>query len=699
MAITKKLELGGRTLTIETGRMAKQADGSVTVRYGDTMVLVAAVAADEPREGIDFFPLTVEYREQAYAAGRIPGGFFKREGRPRDKEILSARMIDRPIRPLFPEDFRNEVQVVCYVISADQENDADVLGMVGASASLAISDIPFNGPIAAVRVGQVDGRYVVNPTFQQLERSRMDVVVCGSKESITMIEAGAKEVSEDEIAGAIDFAQGEIRRIIEIQEELIRECGKPKREVKPLEIDRELEEKVRQMTLEKIRQANVLPKKEHRQDAIKRILDETYEALSADYPDQKKIIRYMIEGIQSADLRQRIIKENRRADGRAMDEIRPITCELSVLPRTHGSALFTRGETQSLAVVTLGTGEDEQLMEELEGEYYKSYMLHYNFPPFSVGEVKPIRGPGRREIGHGALAERAVAPMIPSEDIFPYTVRVVSDILESNGSSSMASVCGASLALMDAGVPIKAPVAGIAMGLVMEGDKVAILSDIMGLEDHLGDMDFKVAGSRAGITALQLDIKVQGLTRELLKRALDQAHAGRMHILDVMEKAISKPRAELSNYAPRILSLMIPPDKIGMVIGPGGKMIRGLQDEFKCKIDVDEDNSGRIRVASVGLEGVAGAQACVERIKSMTAEPEIGRIYQNARVVKIMNFGAFVEFMPGQEGLVHISEMDHKRVNKVEDVVKEGDRIDVKLIGIDPESGKVKLSRKQALGG
>jgi polyribonucleotide nucleotidyltransferase len=697
MATTKTLELGGRTLTIETGRMAKQADGSVTVRYGDTMVLVAAVAADEPREGIDFFPLTVEYREQAYAAGRIPGGFFKREGRPREKEILTARMIDRPIRPLFPDDFRNEVQIVCYVISADQENDSDVLGMVGASTALSISDIPFLGPIASVRVGQVDGQFLINPTFQQLERSRMDMVVCGSKDSITMIEAGAKEVSEDEIAGAIEFAHAEIKRIVEVQEALIRECGKAKRAVKPLVIDRGLEDKVRGLTLEKIRQANVLPKKEHRQDAIKRIIDETYESLSVDYPDQKKPIRYMIEDIQSTDLRERILNENRRADGRAMDEIRPITCELAVLPRTHGSALFTRGETQSLVAVTLGTGEDEQLMEELEGEYYKSYMLHYNFPPFSVGEVKPIRGPGRREIGHGALAERSVAPMIPSEDIFPYTVRVVSDILESNGSSSMASVCGASLALMDAGVPIKAPVSGIAMGLVMEGDKAAILSDIMGLEDHLGDMDFKVAGSRAGITALQLDIKVKGLTRELLKKALDQSRAGRLHILDVMEKAISKPRAELSDYAPRILSLMISPEKIGMVIGPGGKMIRGMQDEFKVKIDVDEDNSGRIRVASVGLEGVAGAEACVERIKMMTAEPEIGKIYKNARVVKIMNFGAFVEFMPGQEGLVHISEMDRKRVEKVEDVVKEGDRIDVKLIGVDPDNGKVKLSRKQAL--
>jgi len=696
MAITKQLELNGRTLTIETGRMAKQADGSVTVRYGDTMVLVAAVGADEPRQGIDFFPLTVEYREQAYAAGRIPGGFFKREGRPRDKEILSARMIDRPIRPLFPDGFRNEVQIFCSVISADQENDADILGMIGASAALSISDVPFSGPIAAVRVGHVDGQYVCNPTFQQLENSRMDVVVCGSRESITMIEAGAREVSEDEIAGAIEFAHAEIKRIVALQDELVRECGKPKREVAPVAIDPALEAKVSSLTLDKIRAANVLPKKEHREDAIKRIAKEAIAALQEEFPETEKTIKYMVEDIQSHDLRHRILAEGRRADGRGLADIRPISCELSVLPRTHGSALFTRGETQSLAVVTLGTGKDEQLIEDLEGEYSKSYMLHYNFPPFSVGEVKPIRGPGRREIGHGALAERSVAPVIPAEDLFPYTVRVVSDILESNGSSSMASVCGASLALMDAGVPIKAPVAGIAMGLVMEGGKTAILSDIMGLEDHLGDMDFKVAGTRAGITALQLDIKVTGLTREVLNAALEQARRGRMHILDVMEKTIAAPRAQLSDYAPRIIGIMIPPDKIGLLIGPGGKTIRALQEEYKVKIDVDDDNSGRVAVASVGLEGVAGAEACAERIRAMTAEPEIGRIYQ-AKVVKIMNFGAFCEFMPGQEGLVHISELDRKRVERVEDVVKEGEVITVKLIGVDPDNGKVKLSRKQAL--
>jgi polyribonucleotide nucleotidyltransferase len=696
MVITKELELGGRKLIIETGRMAKQADGSVTVRYGDTMVLVSAVAADEPREGIDFFPLTVEYREQAYAAGRIPGGFFKREGKPRDKEILSARLIDRPIRPLFPDGFRNEVQIVCYVISADQENDADVLGMIGASAALSISDIPFAGPVAAVRVGHIDGKYVANPTFQQIEGSRMDVVVCGSRESITMIEAGAREVSEDEIAGAIEFAHNEIKRIIALQEELVKECGKAKREIAPVAIDPALAQKVKDLTLEKIRAANVLPKKEHRQDAITHLTKEAVAALEPEYPECGKSVKYLIEEIQSHDLRQRILDEGKRADGRGLTDIRPITCELGVLPRTHGSALFTRGETQSLAVVTLGTGDDEQLIEDLEGEYSKSYMLHYNFPPFSVGEVKPIRGPGRREIGHGALAERSVAPMIPAEDIFPYTVRVVSDILESNGSSSMASVCGASLALMDAGVPVKSSVAGIAMGLVMEEGKVAILSDIMGLEDHLGDMDFKVAGTREGITALQLDIKVQGLTQEILKSALKQAHSGRMHILDVMEKTITKPRAQLSDYAPRIIGIMIPPDKIGLLIGPGGKTIRALQEEYNVKIDVDEDNSGRVAVASVGLEGVAGAEACVERIKLMTAEPEMGKIYQ-AKVVKIMNFGAFVEFMPGTEGLVHISELDKKRVNKVEDVVKEGDSITVKLTKVDPDTGKYSLSRKQAM--
>ena len=696
MAHTQELEIGGRKLTIETGRMAKQADGAVLVRYGDTVVLVTAVGADEPREGIDFFPLTVEYREQAYAAGRIPGGFFKREGKPRDKEILSARLIDRPIRPLFPDGFRNEVQIVALILSADQENDSDILGMIGASAALSISDIPFNGPIAAVRVGLIDGQYVINPTFPQLEESRLDIVIAGSRDSITMVEAGAREVSEDQIVAAIEFGHGYIKQIVAMQDQLVSQCGKPKRTIAPAERNEALVDKVRAMTLDKIRAANVLPQKEVRQEAIKRLTAEAQDVLKEEFPDTGKAIKAMVEEIQSEDLRERIIKEGRRADGRGLTDIRPITCEVGVLPRTHGSALFTRGETQSLAVTTLGTGKDEQLIEDLEGEYTKSYMLHYNFPPFSVGEVKPIRGPGRREIGHGALAERAVQPMIPAEERFPYTVRVVSDILESNGSSSMASVCGASLSLMDAGVPIKAPVAGIAMGLVMEKGQVAILSDIMGLEDHLGDMDFKVAGTREGITALQLDIKVQGLTKEILQQALAQAHQGRMHILDIMTRTLDKPRTELSAYAPRILSLMIPPDKIGMVIGPGGKTIRALQEEYGVKIDIDDDNSGRVAIASVGVAGIAGAEACYERIKLMTAEPEIGKIYQ-ARVVKIMNFGAFVEFMPGQEGLVHISELDKKRVEKVEDVVKEGQQIMVKLIKVDPDTGKVSLSRKQAM--
>ncbi|HAD81671.1 MAG: polyribonucleotide nucleotidyltransferase [Candidatus Edwardsbacteria bacterium RIFOXYD12_FULL_50_11] len=696
MVQVQELELGGRKLIIETGRMAKQAGGSVTVRYGDTVVLVTAVGADKPREGIDFFPLSVEYREQAYAVGRIPGGFFKREGRPREKEILSARLIDRPIRPLFPQEFRNEVQVFALILSADQENDSDILGMIGASAALSISDVPFLGPIGSVRVGMINGQYVINPTFQQLQESRLDIVIAGSRDSITMVEAGAREVSEDEIVAAIEFGHQYIKQIVEMQDELVKKCGKPKRVVTPAEKDQALIEKVRELTLNKVRAANILPQKEVRQDAVKQLAAEAIESLKESYPESDKTIKALIEEIQSQDLRERILKEGKRADGRGLTDIRPITCEVGVLPRTHGSALFTRGETQSLAVTTLGTASDGQRIEDLEGEYTKSYMLHYNFPPFSVGEVKPIRGPGRREIGHGALAERAVAPMIPAEDRFPYTVRVVSEILESNGSSSMASVCGASLSLMDAGVPIKSPVAGIAMGLVMEKDQVAILSDIMGLEDHLGDMDFKVAGTREGITALQLDIKVQGLTKDILQKALTQAHQGRMHILDIMTQTMDQPRTELSPYAPRILSLMIPPDKIGMVIGPGGKSIRALQEEFGVKIDIDDDNSGRVCVASVGAAGVAGAEACYEKIKWMTAEPEIGKIYQ-AKVVKIMNFGAFVEFMPGQEGLVHISELDKKRVEKVEDVVQEGQQIVVKLIKIDSDTGKVSLSRKQAL--
>ena len=691
MVHTKELEIGGRKLIIETGRIAKQAHGSVTVRCGGTVVLVTAVGSDSPREGIDFFPLSVEYREQAYAAGRIPGGFFKREGKPRDKEILSARLIDRPIRPLFPEGYRNEVQIVCLIISADRENDADVLGLTGASAALSLSDIPFNGPIAAVRVGKVENGYVINPTFQQLEQSRLDIVIAGSKDSITMVEAGAREVSEIEIIEAIEFGHNYIKQIIALQEELVGLCGKPKRKLEIAPVNQALLEKVKALTTEKIQAANVIALKEERQDAVKKICQDAAEALLTEFPETGKQINAMVEEIQSHDLRERILSKGQRADGRTLTQIRPITGEIGFLPRTHGSAIFTRGETQSLVVTTLGTASDEQRIEDLEGEYSKSYMLHYNFPPFSVGEVKPIRGPGRREIGHGALAERAVAPVIPSEDLFPYTVRVVSEILESNGSSSMASVCGASLSLMDAGVPIKAPVAGIAMGLVMEQGRVAILSDIMGLEDHLGDMDFKVAGTKDGITALQLDIKVQGLNKDILEKALAQAHQGRMHILGEMEKVISTPKAEISVYAPRILALNIPVEKIGMIIGPGGKMIRALQEEFSVKIDIGDD--GKVTIASTD---VGGAQACYEKIKAMTVEAEMGRIYQG-RVVKIMNFGAFVEFMPGTEGLVHISELDKTRVNKVEDIVKEGDSITVKLIKVDPDTGKYSLSRKQAL--
>ncbi|MEW6685412.1 MAG: polyribonucleotide nucleotidyltransferase [Candidatus Edwardsbacteria bacterium] len=685
------LESGGRILSLETGKVAKQADGAVTVRYGDTVVLVTAVASDEVSEEQDFFPLQVEYREPSYAAGRIPGGFFKREGRPREKEILSARLIDRPLRPLFPESFRHEVQIVAMVLSSDQENDSDVLAMIGASAALGISDIPFFGPIGAVRIGKLNGEFVVNPTFTQLDISLLDLTVAGTAESITMVEGGAKEISEEEILKALSLAQQEIQKIVKIQEELISVCGKPKRGIVPEIVIPELVKAVEELTLEEIRIANTLPAKEQRQTAIRSIIEKANTFLKEKFPEQEGKIKEIVEEIQKRDLRRMILEEGKRADGRNLSEIRLISCEVGVLPRTHGSALFSRGETQSLAVTTLGTASDEQIVEDLEGESSKSYMLHYNFPPFSVGEVRPIRGPGRREIGHGALAERAVAPVIPSEDVFPYTIRVVSDILESNGSSSMASVCGASLSLMDAGVPIKSNVAGIAMGLVVEDEKVAILSDIMGLEDHLGDMDFKIAGTKEGITALQLDIKIKGLKLEILRKALEQAHTGRMHILETMERTLAKPRDELSIYAPRIISIMIPKDKIGDVIGPGGKVIRAIQEETGTKIEIEDD--GKVTIAGVGGEGTKKA---LRKIEELTAVPEVGKIYRG-KVKRLTSFGAFVEFLSGQEGLVHISELERRRVERVEDVIKEGEEVLVKLIKID-EQGRYNLSRKQALG-
>lgn len=685
-----EMDLGGRTLSLETGRMAKQADGAVFVRYADTAVLATVVAAKEAAEDRGFFPLQVEYREKAYAAGKIPGGFFKREGRPGEKEILSARLVDRPIRPLFPPEFMCEVQIMITVLSSDQENDADVLGLIGAATALNISDVPFTTPIAAVRVGKIGGEYVVNPTFSQLEESELDIIISGSDVSILMVEGRAKEISEDDMLRAIRFGHENIQRIIDLQRELISTCGVPKREVPAPEVNEDLQQAVRDLCLERVRQANAIPDKEQRQNAIDETINVVIDQLSEQFPDSEKIITSMVYDIEKQEMRRLILDEGHRVDGRSLDEIRPISCDIGILPRTHGSALFTRGQTQSLAVATLGTKMDEQRIDDLLGESWKSYMLHYNFPPFSVGEVRPIRGTSRREIGHGALAERSIASMIPSDEIFPYTIRIVSDVLESNGSSSMATVCAGTLALMDAGVPIKEMVAGIAMGLIKEDDRIAILTDILGIEDHLGDMDFKVTGTRNGITGFQMDIKMSGISYELLEEALNKSKAGRLYILDIMSQTIAEPRPELSKYAPRITLIKIPVEKIGEVIGPGGKMIRRIIEQSGAKIDIEDD--GTVTVAATEPES---SQRAVELIESIVAEPEIGKVYSGV-VKKTTNFGAFIEFMPGKEGMVHISDLEWHRVNQVEDVVKVGDEVTVKVIGIDP-LGKVKLSRKATL--
>jgi len=685
------LDLGGRTFSIEVGKVAKQASGSAWVRYGETVVLVAAVASKYPIDK-DFFPLSVEYREKTYAAGKIPGGFFKREGRPTEKEILSSRLIDRPLRPLFPDGFRNEIQISATVLSSDQANDSDILGITGASAALMVSDIPFPEPVSGVRVGQVEGKLVLNPTFQELEQSALDMVVAGTDSSIVMVEGGAREVSEAVVVDALRFAHQHIIELNKLQIELRRRVGKPKREFVVPQKDASLEGAVEREFGDRVRRANEIQTKEERQADLDRIKDEALAKFEESHPEMGKQIASILEHIESQDLRRRILKDGKRADGRGPDDIREITCEIGVLPRTHGSALFTRGQTQSLVATTLGTKVDEQRVEELEGQSWKSYMLHYNFPPFSVGEVRPMRGPGRREIGHGALAERAIEPLIPSDIDFPYTIRVVSDILESNGSSSMATVCGGSLSLMDAGVPIKSHVAGIAMGLIQEGKDVAILTDILGVEDHLGDMDFKVTGTRQGITAFQMDIKIEGLSMDIMSRALEKARVARMHVLGKMEAAIAAPRAELSPYAPRIYIMMIDPDKIREVIGPGGKMIKKISAETGTQIDIED--SGEVRIAA--FSGADGDRAR-EIIRSITEDPEIGRIYSGT-VRRVVPFGAFVEISPGKDGLVHISELETHRVERVEDVINEGDTVLVKVIGIDRE-GKIKLSRKQALPG
>jgi polyribonucleotide nucleotidyltransferase len=688
--INKEVEIGGKLFSIETGRYARQANGAVMVRYGDTMVLVTAVASEDVKDDQDFFPLQVEYREKTSAAGKIPGGYIKREGRPTEKEILSARLCDRPIRPLFPKNFMNETQVIAMVLSYDGENDADVLAACGASAALTISDIPFDGPMGEVRVGRVDGQFVINPTHQQLEVSDMELVVAGTSDSIMMVEGEAKELSESEMLEALRFAQTEIRKIVELQLELQNEAGKQKWIVPEKVIDENLKNDVNELALEKLKSIvySVLTKEE-RSAKNKELAEFVKTSLAEKYPEQEKVIAELLHDMEKELMRQRILTEGIRLDGRKTTDIRPITIETSLLPRTHGSALFTRGETQSLTTVTLGTKNDEQLVDGLLQEYTKKFMLHYNFPPFSVGEVGRLTGVSRREIGHGNLAERSLKQVFPSEDVFPYTVRVISDILESNGSSSMATVCAGSLAMMDAGIPIKAAVSGIAMGLVKEGDQYAILSDILGNEDHLGDMDFKVAGTSKGITGLQMDIKIQGISFEIMEKALAQAKEGRMKILEIMNQAISEPRPHLSPYAPRLITMKIDTDQIGLVIGPGGKTIQGMQRLFGVEIVIDED--GTVNIASPNREN---AQKCKEYIKKLTATPEVGEVYEGV-VTKIMDFGAFVEILPGKEGLLHISQIDNKRVNKVTDYFKVGDKVLVKLMKI--EDGKLSLSRKEVL--
>ncbi|HSF31930.1 MAG TPA: polyribonucleotide nucleotidyltransferase [Candidatus Tectomicrobia bacterium] len=684
-------EIGGRKLVLEVGEVAKQANGAVLVWYGETVVLVTAVVAPEVREGIDFVPLTVDYRERAYAAGKIPGGFFKREGRPSEREILTSRLIDRPIRPLFPEGFAQETQVIAQVLSADTENNPDILAMIGASTALTVSDIPFRGPIGAVRIGRIEGTFIINPTRQQLSLSDLDLVIAGVDEGIVMVEGSGREVPESVLIEGLEVGHQAIREMIALQRDLRETAGKPKPALATEASDLALTQWVNELATPRVRAAIRIPEKQARERRMAEVLAEVLRAMADLAPEQQLLVPKLIETIERDEMRTMILEEGIRADGRRTDEIRPISIRVGVLPRTHGSALFTRGETQALVVSTLGTSTDEQIVDELEGKSSKAYMLHYNFPPFSVGEVSPMRGPGRREIGHGALAERSTAPILPSSEQFPYTIRVVSEILESNGSSSMATVCGATLALMDAGVPILAPVAGIAMGLISEpGRGLAVLSDILGLEDHLGDMDFKVAGTASGITGFQLDVKIGGVGTAILRGALEQARQGRLFILEKMASVIAIPRAQLSTHAPRIISIRINPDKIREVIGPGGKVIRSIIEKTGANIDIEDD--GRINIASADEQA---ARAAIELIRGITAEAEIGKIYRG-KVKKITDFGAFVEIFPGTDGLVHISQIAEQRIKSVSDVLKEGEEVMVKVLDIDKQ-GRVKLSRREAL--
>ena len=689
---TRDISVGGRTISIETGRLAKQADGAVVVRCGETMVLVTACAAANPREGIDFLPLTVDYKEYTYASGRIPGGFFKREGKPTEKEVLTSRLIDRPIRPLFPSGWRHETQVIALVISADTEHDSDVLAITGASAALAISGIPFTKTMAGVRVGLVNGEYVINPTFAQRRESRLDLIVAGTKDAIVMVEAGAKEVTEEEVVQALDTAHTAIRKIVGDIDALAGQAGKPKKDVKSKAFGKEFYREVEEKAYGPLADAMRIQDKLTNYTTVDQVLADLIASIPDAEVERRSDAKAIFKELKEKVMRDEALERGKRLDGRSFDQIRAINIEVGVLPRVHGSSVFQRGETQALVSATLGTADDQQKIETMDGEQWKRFMLHYNFPPFSVGEVQFLRGPGRREIGHGALAERALQPMMPAEEQFPYTVRIVSDILESNGSSSMASVCGGTLALMDAGVPMKAPVAGVAMGLIMDesSGKYAILTDIAGAEDHYGDMDFKVAGTATGITALQMDIKVAGINMEIMRKALEQARQGRLFILDKMLATLRESRTNVSAYAPRIVTIRIPVDKIRDVIGPGGKMIRSIIERTGVKIDVEDD--GRVNVASADE---ASAQKAINIIQELTATPELNKTYMG-KVQRITDFGAFVEIMPGLDGLLHVSEIAHYRVKDVRDELKEGEQVMVKVINIDP-SGKIRLSRKVLL--
>ena len=685
-----ELDYCGRPLCVDLGKVAKQADGAALVRFGETVVLATAVASKEVREEIDFFPLTVDYQEKTFAAGRIPGGFFKREGRPSEKEILTCRLIDRSIRPLFAGGLKAETQVIVTVLSADGENDTDVVAMLAASLALEVSDIPFQGPLAGVRVGRIDGAWVMNPLLAEVPRSDVNIFLSGTRDGLVMVEGGAAVVPEEGVLDALFQGHQAIQPLIDLQENLKSQLGKPKRAAPQEEKDEALRARVRELAEEKLGEAVRIADKKQRNARIDEVGVEALTAGAEEFPGRERELKGAFREIEKLQLRDLVLRQRKRIDGRGLKDVRPITCEVNLLPRAHGSALFTRGETQALVVSTLGTAADVQRIDALNGEQHKKFMLHYNFPPFSTGEVKFLRGPGRREIGHGALAERALTPVLPDADAFPYTLRVVSEILESNGSSSMASVCGGSLSLMDAGVPTRAPVAGIAMGLIKDGDEVRVLTDILGDEDHLGDMDFKVAGTREGITALQMDIKVSGVDREIMQEALYQAREGRLHILDVMDRTLSETRKEVSRHAPRITTLKVRPDKIRDIIGPGGKVIRGIVDATGTKIDVQDD--GTVTVASTDE---AGSRKAIDMIQGIVAEVEVGRIYKGT-VRRVMDFGAFVEILPGTDGLVHISQIADDHVRQVRDVLNEGDELMVKVLDVDRQ-GKIRLSRKEAL--